>query len=183
MKHAIRAAISLLAIAFAGCGGSDGQRPASGLKVVPHETLLGFLPVLPDWSQERQPQGDTDTAVGYSRVQVDYTLKGGISGISVEIVDTTMNPDILKPLVDFIKANREERIGDPTAPVFVTPIAVAGFPGRQEWQPHENANNGSLSLLLADRFTVGITGNSLKDADVMKWAAESIDLKKLAALK
>jgi hypothetical protein len=165
MKHAIRAAISLLAIAFAGCGGSDGQRPASGLKVVPHETLLGFLPVLPDWSQERQPQGDTDTAVGYSRVQVDYTLKGGISGISVEIVDTTMNPDILKPLVDFIKANREERIGDPTAPVFVTP------------------NNGSLSLLLADRFTVGITGNSLKDADVMKWAAESIDLKKLAALK
>jgi hypothetical protein len=98
-------------------------------------------------------------------------------------MDTTGNANILGPLQEFIKANRTETSGDPTAPVTVTPTKVAGYPARQEWQPHENANNGTLGILVAGRFTVGITGNSLTGAGVMTRAAEAIDLQKLAALK
>jgi hypothetical protein len=177
----VLAALALAAVITA-CSSTDAQRPASGPTVVPHDRLLAFLPVLDGWQQEQAPQGETDATEGYSRVQVSYAQDSGMGGISVEIVDTTKNPDMLRPLVEFIKANRVDQTGDPTAPVAVTPLKVVGFPAQQEWQPHQGANNGSLSILVADRFTVGITGDSLKGAEVMTWAAERIDLKKLAAL-
>lgn len=175
--------VAALSLVVAGCSGTEAQRPASSLKVIPHEELAKFLPVLGGWEQERAPQGDTDSAEGYSRVQVNYAQTGGIGGLSVEIVDTTKSVDVLGPLLEFIKADKVDKIGDPTAPVTVTPMKVKGYPAKQEWQPHEGANNGSLAILLADRFNVTITGNSLADAKVMTWAAEQIALDKLAALK
>ena len=183
MNTSLRSVIISAAVLAVSCGGADPQRPASNGSLIPHERLLPFLPTLPGWTREGAPQGDTDATEGVSRVQVNYGIDGGISGLSVEIMDTTGNAGILAPLQEFIKANKTEAIGDPTAPVAVTPIQVKGFFGRQEWQPHAGANNGAISLLVADRFTVGITGNSLASVDVMKAAAEAIDLKKLAALK
>lgn len=172
-----------LALAAASCGGADDAPRQSGVKVVPHEKLLELLPTIPGWTRDT-PQGETDDAEGVSRVQVGYDQDEGIGSLSIEIMDTTGNADMLEPLQVFIKANREEKSGDPTAPVFVTPAQVAGFPARQEWQPYQNANNGTLGILVAGRFTVGITGNSLSGgAEVMKRTAEAIDLKKLAALK
>lgn len=164
----------------ASCGTADPPRPASGLKVVPHETLLELLPTLPGWSRG-EPQGSTDTEEAVSRVQVGYDQEGGIGGLSIEIMDTTMNPNILGPLQAFIKANKTETSGDPTMPMMTTPAEVLGFPGQQEWT--SGANNGTLSVLVGGRFTVGITGNSLTGADVMRKAAEAVDLKKLATLK
>lgn len=179
VKQLSVACLVSLALIAASCGGADAPRQASSAKVVPHETLLEFLPNLTGWSQERAPQGETDTTEGVSRVQVTYAQQGGIGGISIEIMDTSGNNNILGPLREFIKANRTERSGG--GAIETTPVQVLGFPGQQEWTPE--AKNGTLSVLVADRFTVGITGNSLANADVMKTTAEAIDLKKLASLK
>lgn len=172
----------MVVVVAASCGGSEAAPQTSSTKLVPHEKLLELLPTLQGWTRET-PQGDTDPSEGVSRVQVSYQQQGGIGRLSIELMDTTGNAGMLAPLREFIKANRTEKLGDPTAPVTVAPITVSGFPGRQEWQPHEGANNGSLEVLVADRFTLGINGNSLSSVDVLKTTAEAIDLKKLAALK
>lgn len=78
--------------------------------------------------------------------------------------------------------NRGAKIVDSNA-TGVTPQEVNGFPAKQEWSSEQGENNGTLGVLLSGRFTVAITGNSLANAQVMKWAANAIDLKKLAALK
>jgi hypothetical protein len=179
-------------LAASACGGGGDASPTSSsvsgasgssasASVVPFERLLGFLPALPGWTRGN-PQGETDTSEGVSRVQVDYEQAGGIGGLSIEIMDTMGNADILAPLQAFIKANRSETSVDGTATT-ITPVQIGGFPARQEWTSAEGANNGSLGILVAGRFTVHITGSSLSGNDVMTKAAEAIDLKALATLK
>jgi hypothetical protein len=177
MKQPSLVCLLLLAVS---CSGADAPPPKSNLTVVPHAQLLELLPALPGWTRG-EPQGTTDPAEAVSRVQVDYDQVGGIGGLSVEIMDTTMNANILGPLQEFIKANRTETLGDAATPLTATPTQVSGFPARQEWTAI--ANNGSLGILVAGRFTVAVTGNSIAGPAVMRQAAEAIDLKKLASLK
>src|SRR6185295_2811064 len=117
------------------CSGSSDAPRSSGLKVVPHEKLLEFLPALDGWSKRSEPQGTTDTAEGVSRVQVDYEPSGPdkSSALSIEIMDTTMNPNMLAPLKEFIKANREQKSGDRELIMTTSPVEVSGFRGQQEW--------------------------------------------------
>jgi hypothetical protein len=181
----------LLSVAACG-GGSDTEADggssaapvasaAANAKVVPHEKLQEFLPTLPGWTREDDAQGTTDTAEGVSRVQVDYDQQGGIGGLGVEIMDTLGNASMLGPLRQFIKANRTETSGSAQMPTTTRPVTVLGFPAQEEWTP--GVGNGTLGILVADRFTVAITGHSLSGADVMSKVAEAIDLKKLAGLR
>ena len=160
--------------------GSSGASASNSLKVIPHERLLEILPALEGWTKAREPQGSTDNEEKVSRVQVDYEPTGPdkASQIGIEIMDTTKNPNILAPLTDFIRKNREEKLAGVGT---TTPIEVAGFKGMQEWTPE--AKNGTLSLLVADRYTVGITANSISGPEVMRKVAEAMDLRKLASLK
>jgi hypothetical protein len=176
------ALVCATALAVSCSGGSDAPQ-TSGVNVVPHEKLLEFLPALDGWTKRSEPQGTTDTAERVSRVQVDYDPSGAdkSSALSIEIMDTAMNPHILAPLKEFIKANREQKSGDREVIVTATPVEVAGFRGQQEWTP--SVHNGTLSLLLADRFTVGITANAISGPEVMRQVAQAMDLKKLASLK
>jgi hypothetical protein len=181
MKHFSLIGLLAAAVTVASCSAADSPAPKSSVKVVPHERLLELLPVLPGWTREASPQGTTDTDENISRVQVDYSQDGGMGGLGVEIMDTAMNPNILSPLQEFIKANRTTTSGDSAMPTTTSPASVQGFPARQEWTP--GVSNGTLGILVAGRFTVGITGDSIGGAEVMKTAAEAIDLKKLASLK
>ncbi len=180
MKTASLFCIAALAVS---CGGSSDAPQASGLKVVPHERLLELLPTLDGWTKDANPQGTTDASEGVSRVQVGYEPSGPdkSSALSIEIMDTTMNPNILAPLKEFIKANREQKSGDREVIVTTSPIEVSGFRGQQEWSP--SVHNGTISLLVADRFTVGITANAISGPEVMRKVAEVMDLKKLSQLK
>ena len=160
----------------AACSTPDQARPASKAKVVPHEKLLELLPALPGWTRG-VPQGTTDTDEAVSRVQVDYNQGQGIGGLSIEIMDTTMNADILGPLTELLKANRTETVAAGTRKV----TTVAGYPATEEWTPE--AGNGVISVLVADRFVIGVTGNSVGDVSVLRKVCDAIDVKKLAALK
>jgi hypothetical protein len=170
--------LSLLCILVlaAACSAPDQVRPASTVKVVPHEKLLEFLPTLPGWTRG-EPRGTTDTDEAVSRVQVDYNQDQGIGGLSIEIMDTTMNADILGPLTEFLKANRTETVELGTKKV----TTVAGYPGTEEWTPE--AGNGVVGILVANRFVVTVTGNSVGDVGVIRKVFDAIDVKKLAALK
>jgi hypothetical protein len=170
--------LSLLCILVlaAACSATDQARPASTVEVVPHEKLLELLPMLPGWTRG-EPRGTTDTDEAVSRVQVDYNQDQGIGGLAIEIMDTTMNADILGPLTEFLKANRTETVELGTKKV----TTVVGYPGTEEWTPE--AGNGVVSVLVAGRFVVGVTGNSVGDVSVIRKVFDSIDLKKLAGLK
>jgi hypothetical protein len=167
----------------ASCGGGSEAPRTTGLTVVPHEKLLEFLPALDGWTKRSEPQGTTDTAERVSRVQVDYEPSGAdkSSALSIEIMDTTSNPNILAPLKEFITANREQKSGAGDVIVVATPVEVAGFRGQQEWT--QSVHNGTLSLLVADRFTVGITANAISGPEVMRQVAQAMNLTKLASLK
>jgi hypothetical protein len=172
-----------LIASVAACGGGSDSATASGgsapatsnaaaassgkIDVVPHEKLAAFLPTLPGWTREGDPQGTTDAADGVSRVQVQYIQDAGVASVGIEIMDSSKDPNVLAILRDDLKTNKATRFAD--------------FPAVQEW--HADAGSGTLGILLADRFVVSITGNLIKDFAILQKTADAIDLKKLAALK
>lgn len=187
---AVKTLLCLAALATGACGGSSDATntgPAggsavpgsvagapSGVKVVAHETLLTFLPNLPGWTKG-EPQGETDTASSVSRVQVNYDMRG--SSLSIEIMDSSMDSDVLAIVREITKPGHSK-----TSPIgYEKSTTVAGFPANEEWSAE--AKNGTVSVLVADRFTVGVTGNSMPDVEAIRKIAEAIDLKKLAALR
>lgn len=150
-----------------------GSGPAAGLTLVPHTTLETYLPTLPGWTFEYQPRGDTDTAEGYARIQVNYVR--GENGMSIEIVDTMKNPNVLDPLPAMLASDAAAQQEG------LTRTSVGGFPGVQEWTPEPR--NGEVTVLLADRFVVKAVGSTVPDLNTIRGAVEAVDLKKLAGLR
>ena len=161
-----RAAILLLSSLVGMVGAAAQARP--GVKVVPHAALQALLPAMPGW-QRGQPQGETDTAESVSRVTVDYDK--GPSTISVEFMDSSMNEAVLALTKEAIKGQNRE----------MKPTTIAGFPGAEEWV--NESHHGVVSILVAGRFIVGVTGDGVPDLATIRKAAETIDLQKMAALK
>ena len=154
-------------------GPAAGSGPAAGLTLVPHTTLETYLPALPGWTFEYQPRGDTDTAEGYARIQVNYAR--GENGMSIEIVDTMKNPNVLDPLPATLASDAAAQQAG------LTRTTVGGFPGVQEWTPEPR--NGEVTVLLSDRFVVKAVGSTVPDLATIRAAVEAVDLKKLAAVK
>ncbi len=161
-----RVAILLLSsLAGAVCAAAQA-RP--GVKVVPHAALQALLPALPGW-QRGQPQGETDTAESVSRVTVAY--EKGPSRLSFEFMDSSMNEDVLALIKEAIKGQTPD----------MKPTTLAGFPAAEEW--FKDSLHGSVSILVAGRFIVGVTGEGVPDLATIRKAAETIDFQKMAALK
>lgn len=192
----VRLMVSLcLAVAGVACGGASGDSTArndsaastagssgsssSSAKVVPHEKLAELLPNIPGFKRESDVNASTDPDANVSRVQLDYIQDGGgTAGLSVEMMDVAANSVMLAPMKELLRlqgtrqtaAGTEEKV-----------TSIAGYPAAQEWTPQ--ANNGSVSVLVGDRFLIKVTGSSVANVDVISKAVEAIDLKKIAALK
>jgi len=154
---------------------SSGSTGSS--KVVSHEKLVALLPAMAGWTQDFEPRGETDAALNVSRVTVDYTREGGTGSIGIEMMDVVANSAMLAPLKQMLKLQGERK----TAAGVEKVTSVAGFPAVEEWTAE--AGNGSMSVLLSDRFVVTVTGNSVGSVDVIHKVMEAIDLKKIAALR
>lgn len=172
--------IGVSACGGAGSSGTAGQTgpaagpgPTAGLTLVPHPTLETFLPALPGWTFEYQPRGDTDTAEGYARVQVNYMR--GESGMSIEIVDTMKNPNILDPLPATLASDAAAQQAG------LTRTTVGGFLGVEEWTPEPR--NGEVTVLVADRFVAKAVGSTVPDLATIRAAVAAVDLKKLAGVR
>jgi len=180
-----------LGLVTAACGGSSaGSDPAASAsssapapsssgstKVVPHEKLVALYPEIPGFKHETEPKGETDTNENVSRVTADYIQDGGIAGLSLEMMDVSTNQVMLAAFKEIQRHPGTQK----TAAGTQKTTTIAGYPAYEEWTPE--AKNGVVSVLVADRFVVTMTGNSVGDVSVIYKAMDAVDLKKIAALK
>lgn len=162
--------------------GSSTAAPASSSgsssTVVAHQKLAELLPTIPGFKREYEPRGDTDTDQNVSRVQVDYIADAGGAGLSVEMTDVSTNSMMLAPMKVLLKAQGTQHSAGGTTE---KATSVAGYPAVEEWTAE--AGNGSVTVLVGDRFVVKVEGSTVGKVDVIYKALEAIDLKKVAALK
>jgi hypothetical protein len=143
---------------------------------VPHGRLEALLPPALAGLGRNPPNGETDPSDAVSRTTVDYEDRTGGARISIELIDTCRNPDILSPFKETLAA------GPPPTPGTVfRSLAVHGFPAYEEWTAE--SKQGEVHVLVADRFTVKVTGELVESRGVVENAAKAIPLDKLAALK
>jgi hypothetical protein len=171
--------IICLAIVTATAWGAVDKKKSSPrnptAKPVPHERLQGVLPELPGWKRG-EVHGETvleETSI--SRVQVDYDK--GESTLGFEIMDTLMNKDLLAELRPLIKAGYSDKRSDG----YTKAIMIRGFPATEEWT--NEAKNGYIAALVAERFIIKVTGSSVPNIEAIRMALEAVDFQKLAALK
>lgn len=148
---------------------------AQPCRAVRHPQLEALLPVLAGFGRNR-PAGETDDDEAVSRTTVDYEAAGGAARISVELMDSCRNRDMLSQLREFLAA------GPPaTRGTTMLSLPIHGFPAYEEWTAE--SQHGEVHVLVADRFMVKVTGDLVESLKVIEGAAEAIDLPKLAALK
>src|SRR5687768_10272001 len=76
---------------------------AQACRPVSHAQLEALLPVLPGFSRGR-PNGETDSREAVSRTTIDYEDRaGGAAVISVELMDSCRNPNMLSEIRQFLK--------------------------------------------------------------------------------
>lgn len=154
--------------------------PASGMaevaqacRAVSHTQLEALLPVLPGFVRNR-PVGETDTVEAVSRTTVDY--EAGVAVVSVELMDSCGNVDMLSQLREFLKTGAPATRG-----TTMRSVPIRGFPAYEEWTAE--SQHGEVHVLVADRFMVKVTGGLVGSLAVVESAAGAIDLRTLAALK
>ena len=169
MKCIVLACASLLVL------GRPDAAPAQACQPVPHAQLEALLPVLQGFSRGK-PNGETDNQEAVSRTTVDYEDRaGGAALISVELMDSCRNPDMLSEIREFLKTGPP-----PTRGTVFRSVPVGGFPAYEEWTAE--SQHTEIHVLVADRFMVKVTGD-LVNLGAVQNAAQSIDVKKLAALR
>ena len=138
-----------------------------------HSQLEALLPALPGFARNR-PVGETDNLEAVSRTTVDY--EAGAAVVSIELMDSCRNPDMLSQLREFLAQ------GPPaTAGTVMRSVPIKGFPAYEEWT--QESRHGEVHVLVADRFMVKVTGDLVESRAVVEGAAKAIDLQRLAALK
>ncbi len=152
-------------------GATAGSRQAC--QPVFHSQLEALLPVLAGFARNR-PKGETDNLEAVSRTTVDY--EAGAAVVSIELMDSCRNPDMLSQLREFLAQ------GPPaTAGTVMRSVPVLGFPAYEEWT--QESRHGEMHVLVAERFMVKVTGDLVESRAVVEGAAKAIDLPRLAALK
>ena len=148
---------------------------AQPCRAVRHPELEALLPVLAGFGRNR-PVGETDDIEAVSRTTVDYEVAGGAARISIELMDSCRNPDMLSQLREFLTTGPVATPG-----TTMRSLPVRGFPAYEEWTAE--SGHGEVHVLVADRFMVKVTGDLVESRAVVENAAKAIELEKLAALK
>ena len=154
---------------------SDTAEASQPCTAVSHAQLEALLPVLPGFGRNR-PKGETDNLEAVSRTTVDYEAASGAAVVSIELMDSCRNPDMLSQLREFLTTGAPATQG-----TTMRSLPVRGFPAYEEWTAE--SRHGEVHVLVADRFMVKVTGDLVESPKVVEGAAQAIDLQKLAALK
>lgn len=161
-----------------GATGSAASGPASSSAVVPHEKLAALLPNIPGFTTDAAPRGETHPEDMISRVTASYVAedRSGAS-LGIEMMDVSTNAMMLTAF----KAIQQNPGTHKTITGTQKTLTIGGYPAYEEWTPE--AGNGTVSVLVAERFLIAVTGESVGKVEVIHKAIDAIDLKKIAALK
>ncbi len=96
-------------------------------QVVPGQKLEAFYPVMPGW-ERGAPKSETDAAESVSRTTVNF--ERNVSRISVELMDSCRNPDVLALLMESLK-----QLPPATRGTVVRHVTINEFPGTRNGPP------------------------------------------------
>jgi hypothetical protein len=158
-----------------GAGSEAGWTPPPGVNLVVHDRLAAFVPTLDGW-RPPEVRGETDWPTLVSRVYANYERHGPPADrLELELGDAVMNPLVMAPLPEVLASDAA------AAREGLERTKIGRFPGVQEWE--KEARNGTVTVVLANRFTVKFTGSYVESLNVIRNAVEKVELEKLAALK
>ena len=158
--------LALLILAAARTEAGQACRP------VPGTNLETFYPAMPGWTRG-MPQSETDQSESVSRTTVDFDR--GTETISVELMDSCRNADVLHLLRDTLKT-----LPPATRGTTQRHTTVNGFPAYEEFTAE--SGHGEIHVLVADRFMVKVTAET-SDLRTLQNAAQLVPMAGLAALR
>ena len=164
-----RLAVLLAIWLSGGVGASDAAQPC---RAVRHPQLEALLPAIPKFVRGT-PVGETDDDEAVARTTVDY--EAGTAVISVEFMDTCGNVDMLSQFREWLMGGFTQTPG-----TTIRLLKVHGYPAYEEWTAE--SQHSEIHVLVADRFTVKVTGGGI-DLPTVQKATETIEHAKLAALR
>jgi hypothetical protein len=145
---------------------------AARADVVNSQELVSLIDIrIPGWVMVGRPCGTTlkQGKVMVSEARVSF--RAGDMTLEVIIMDFLGKP------IPFVTEQQPE-IESPEATVHAT--AVQGFRALESYRQHDK--QGELNISVADRFWVKLDGEGIDNLEVLKTAAQQLDLKRLATL-
>jgi hypothetical protein len=158
--------------ALTGNATDPNQKPVDPVSFKELQTAFGDIS---GW-EKAKPTGERMTApVNYSEAKVTYTK--GESEIEVQISDSAFNQMLMGPYSMFLTSGYEKETSDG----YEKSTKVGEYPGWEKWNSSDK--DGELSAIVNKRFIVQVNGRRIDDEKMLQTAMNSVDLKKLAALK
>ncbi|MHB9075426.1 MAG: hypothetical protein ACYC6G_18120 [Desulfobaccales bacterium] len=140
--------------------------------VVNFQELLSFIDInIPGWAMVGKPCGTTRKQDKVMVSEARVSFRAGDMAFEVIIMDFQGKP------IPFLTGQQPE-IESAEATVHTT--EVQGFRALETYRQRDR--QGDLNISVADRFWVKLDGEGIDNLEVLKTAAQQIDLKRLATL-
>lgn len=136
--------------------------------------LVGFLKDIPGWEAEGDPTGQTMSMGMYSATTVEREYTSGDKTLIIRIIDGGLAQ------LAYAGFNMMRQFEVDTSEEYVKKIEIQGYPGVDRYS--YEYNEGTVMLLVAERFLVEIEISEVENTDDAKEAAGALELDKLADL-
>ena len=123
--------------------------------------LLDYLPQAPQGWQALKPEGETNSFGSYGISQVSQVYTQEDKKMEVSIFDWAFNSALYTPFLLSTEFSRESTSG------YNKGIKINDVPGREEYDYIDR--EGSLNLLVNNRFLVRIDGKNIEDLELREW--------------
>lgn len=139
--------------------------------------LRDLLPASLDGVPQTEVEGSTEGAMGFSISQVEarYAAEGG-GAFEIQVMDYGAVPSAGMMGLGWTMADVDRETGDG----YEKTVTLGGHRGYRQYDAA--ARDGELSLFVADRFLVTVSGSDVED-DQVEAALRAVDLAALAALR
>ena len=153
----------------------EGETLDTDTNLISFKDLIEYLPDTPRGWTAQKPQGETNSFGDYGISQVSQTFyrEDNNKEIKISIYDGAFNSILSAPLLLTTDFNRESTEG------YNKSITIDEVPGREIYNYLNK--EGSLNLLINNRFLVQIEGSNIEEEDLQQWW-RSLDRQSLIAI-
>jgi len=140
--------------------------PAPAVKLVSHEMLATFIPVLDGWTREATQAATVSLPAPASHATVAYTR--GNARIDLEITDTGGHPDYVGSLAKIAGTTFSQK----AANGYMRGTTIGGHPAVESWNHVDRL--GDISVLMYRRFIIHATGTGLDRIETLRDLVETV---------